>query len=335
MGTELKPDRILITGANGFVGRHMVSHLLSSSDANLRLAVRSLVPFPTTWTGNGRIEIVETGPIETSDSLASALQDVTVVCHLAGLAHAPRAKASDFFLSNAVATERLVRAAEASGSHTFIHLSSLAAITRNSSSSVINDSTNELAASPYGASKKLAEQHVAAFAHSGKFAVSIRPPLVVGPDARGNWAQLQRLAATGLPLPFASVQNRRAFIGIETLVSAIGHLCSRQWTTAESGNYCVADLDTLSLPEVVTALRQGMGIGPRLIAIPPGLISTIGRWLGKAKAASGLLGDLDVDASRFNQTFDFIPPKRLLDSIVASGHQYRRTIENTQNGIAQ
>lgn len=208
------------------------------------------------WRDDNRIRIVVTGPIETASNLDVALAGVSTVVHLAGLAHVPRSQRSEdrFILANATATERLVAAASDKGVGTFIHMSSLAVVTPNASPTVVDDSSDEGAVTPYGRSKRIAERHVLELAKTGTLAVSLRPPLVVGADARGNWALLQRLAATGLPLPFAGVGNRRSLIGVETLAQAVAHLSAKRWPTEKSGNYCIADAEPMPLPQIVALL---------------------------------------------------------------------------------
>ncbi|WP_170990086.1 NAD-dependent epimerase/dehydratase family protein [Aquamicrobium sp. LC103] len=317
--------RILVTGATGFVGKHVVGLLLASR-RELRLAVRSIEACPAPWRDDGRIEIVETGDIETSPHLDQALQGVSAVVHLAGLAHVHDAgdvNGDDPFLrANALATERLVQAAVRGRVDTFINLSSLAAVTGNASSDVIDDATRGEPTTNYGRSKRLAEEHVVAMAGEGMFAVSLRPPLIVGAEAKGNWASLQRLAATGLPLPFASVDNRRSMIGVDTVAEAVAHLCSGRFPPEAAGNYCIADPESLSLSEIVTELRAGMGMPPHLVPFPTSILHGVAELVDRHHRADGLLGNLVVDATRFHETFDVRPRPALREAIRKSGMLY-------------
>ena len=104
---------------------------------------------------------------------------------------------------------------------------------------------------------------------------------IVGAEARGNWALLERLAASGLPLPFASIVNRRSFVGVETLCEAISALICQTPESRLSGNYCIADEETLSLPDVIGELRQGMGMSPRIFACPPAIFAALGQLTGR------------------------------------------------------
>lgn len=312
--------RILITGATGFVGRRLVSRLVEEG-WHLTLTVRTSGT-AAAWRRDN-LRIIETGPLEQSQNLDLALADVSSVVHLAGLAHRGDASETDFMRANAEATSQLADAAAANGVSAFIHLSSLAAVTENAASETVNDNTNHEPTTPYGSSKRLAEQHVLTLPARGIFAISLRPPLIVGAEAKGNWAALQRLAATGFPLPFGGVNNRRSMIGIDTLVEAIVYLCSKTWPIEKSGNYCIADPESLSLAEVVAELRKGMGLSPRLFSVPDVILRTAANRVLKRRAA-GLLGSLEVDAHRFAKQFDFPLKPRLREDIRRSGQEYRQ-----------
>lgn len=321
----MREERILVTGATGFVGRHLVEHFRSAGRL-LTLAVRNADTCPPSWRADERIGIVATGPIETAANLGEALAGIAIIVHLAGLAHLRGSGRGDdpFVAANATATERLAKVAADGGIGSFIHLSSLAAIAQNAFSTMIDDATCSQTLTPFGRSKRKAEKHVLALADRGIFAVSLRPPLVVGAEAKGNWSSLQRLAATGLPLPFASVRNRRSLIGIRTLVEALDRLCTDSWPPEKSGNYCITDAESFSLPAIVTELRRGMGLPPRLFPCSPGVLKGLAAAANRQQMAAGLLGDLRVDAGRFQATFDFTPTQDLAASIAQSGMCYRR-----------
>lgn len=317
--------RILITGGTGFVGRHLVPRLLRNR-LPLTLALRSRATCPASWHGHELIRIIETGPIETAANLEEALSGASTVVHMAGLAHvdrpSPEGGPDPFESANAQSTERLAAAASGTEVKTFIHLSSLFAVTDNASDTVVDDRTDRMPSTAYGRSKRMAEQYVMALGSTGVLGVSLRPTLIIGADAKGNWAVLQRVASTGLPLPLSSVRNRRSVVSVDTVANAIIRLCSDHWSPDRTGNYCLADEGALSLAEMVGELRNGMGLPARLFPFPPELIQGIARIAGQQRRVGGMLGNLEVDAGRFYRDFTFDKVPRAVDSIRESGRRY-------------
>ncbi|WP_139789276.1 hypothetical protein [Manganibacter manganicus] len=187
---------------------------------------------------------------------------------------------------------------------------------------VVSDVTKNEPVAAYGRSKREAEEHVAKLAERGVLAISLRPPLVVGADAKGNWAGLQKLAATGIPLPFGGIHNERSFIGVWSLAEMIAHLCRSDWHSELSGNYCVADPGFLSLPDIVTELRSGMGIPARLFSVPSAIFDWAGALSGRRRQFAGLTGNLRVDPSRFLERFGFKPALPVREAIRHSGADY-------------
>lgn len=298
--------RIFVTGATGFLGRHLVDRLLALGHAPT-LAVRDQATCPAGWRSDARLKIMATGPLEEASGLDVSLADHHAVIHAAGLAHvAPRdaaAAEAAFMRANAESTERLARAARHAGTSRFVYISSLSAITPNAAEAVVDDNTTGWRPeTAYGRSKQVAEQALEA-ERGNMLAVSLRPPLIVGADAPGNWRALQRLAASGLPLPFATVANRRSLVGVDALADMIAALCSDAWPPGSSGSYCVAEGYPVSLRDMIAELRAGMGLPARLFAFPATLMRSTLHMAGRQRHADGLFGDLIVDDSRFRRTF--------------------------------
>lgn len=310
---------ILITGATGFVGRHLVPYLAERGHTVLA-GIRAGTSVPEGWIEAPRIRptILETG----AGRFEPHLKDVQTVVHLAGLSAIPRSGDAEAALqaANVDLTGELVAAAKRHSVRRILHLSSIRALVGATSREVVDDETAPRPAEPYGRSKLQSELLVADFTETDRLAISLRPPLVIGADAKGNWQRLQKLAASNASLPFAGIDNRRSYLAIGTLCSALAHLAEGSWAPDRSGAYCLADPDPQSLEQVVTALRSGMGRPTRLFRLP-GIEKLQGLPVVGATARS-LLGDLAVDASHFFERFDFRPSRPISAAIAASGLGY-------------
>jgi UDP-glucose 4-epimerase len=261
---------------------------------------------------------VGVGALSGTTDWGEALDGCTAVVHLA--AQLPGRDATEDILRtvNDEATAALVQQASSSGVRQFVFMSSIGAITGNASSAVITDATDPSSTSAYGRSKLAAERHVTAFSGQGRVGVSLRPPMVYGADAGGNWRLLQKLAASGLPLPMGSVGNRRSMIGVDTLADAVAAVLAQR-DDAPGGAFALADTDPISLTEALRLLREGMSRPARLIPVPPSLLSGLLRAAGKGGMVDSLLGDLVIDSSRFRNTFGWGPKESIRDGIRRSG----------------
>ena len=311
--------RVLVTGSTGMLGSHLVERLLIEGRL-LTLAVRSpnIAPHP-------QIRIVVTGDIETSDRLDDAMQGVGAVIHAAGYAHAlkkaPETGRSPAMRANADATARLCDAAARAGVATFIHVSSIAAMADNASTDILTDDTTPHPGSEYGRSKLQADAHVAALARTGCLAVSLRPPLILGAKARGNFAMLAKAARAPFPLPFASLNARRSVIGLDTLTDAILKCLAAPGDTDRSGAYLVADREPLSVGAIVTELRAGMGKKPALAPVPKWLFALAGVGLRRTTQVNAVTRPLVLDPSRFESVFDFTPRVSARETLRSIGRE--------------
>ena len=313
-------ERILITGVSGFVGRHLLRVLLRAG-YQLTLAHRPRRGPKITPAPHRSVIIDGVGP---QTDWRAALDGCDVVIHLAGQVPRRGVAAAEFDAVNAAGTGRLVEQARAAGVQRFIFLSSVATVVNNYAVGEINEQTASAPSlSPYGESKLEAEFHVAGFGRDGRTAVSILPPMVYGAGAGGTWNTLQRLAASGIPLPFAAIENRRSMIAVENLADALLAVVRMSATKEVSGSYFVTDYGTASVREIFTWLRQGMGKSPRLFAVRPALMRHAFDWIGLGRSIDRLLGDLAIDSTLFRTTFDWRPRLDTSDAVRASGAGFR------------
>ena len=304
--------KFLVTGANGFVGRALCKELSQKGYA-VRAAVRSEnVKF-------NDIERTIVGTIDGETEWGKALIGVRVVVHLAARVHVMSDESSDplaeFRKINVAGTEHLAHSAAASGMKRFVYVSSIkvngeATCTEKKFSELDTPSPQD----PYGISKWEAEQALHRVAtETGLEVVIVRPPLVYGAGVKGNFAQMLKVLTKGIPLPLASVDNRRSLIYVENLVDAL-ILCATH-PAAAGQTYLVSDGEDVSTPDLLRQLGTAMGHPAHLFHCPQALLRLAGRLLGKADQIERLLGSLQVDSGKIRRELDWIPPFTLQEGL--------------------
>lgn len=295
-------SRVLVTGATGFVGRHLVPRLVARGHAVVEAGRRARP---------GATSFVPVGEIGRATDWTAALDGIDAVVHLAGAAHRTGPGRDDIHAeTNDRGTARLAEAAMAAKARRLVFVSSIYA------------GLTEKAPSAYGRSKLAAEAHVARFAdHPGRSGIALRPPLAYGADAPANWHGLQRLAASGMPLPFGSIASRRSLISVGNLCDGIAAAIDPA-TDAASGTYEISDAGTVTMPEIVGWLREGMGLPRRILPMPPALLRLVARATGKGETVETLLAELTVDPSRFMRAFSWTPRETSRQAIVNSGREF-------------
>ncbi|CAM5773684.1 NAD-dependent epimerase/dehydratase family protein [Bosea minatitlanensis] len=272
---------ILVTGASGFVGPHVVA-ALAGAGWRPRLALRRPVPVPA------GVETVLTGDLAGPIDWSAALQGVDHVVHMAGLAHAgPGLDEALYRRINTEATLELARAAAAAGIRRFVHLSSIKALSGAFDGPPLSEEAPPAPADPYGRSKLAAEQGLAGLDLDW---VNLRPVLVYGPGVKANMAALLRLARLPLPLPFGGLQAPRSLLAVENLADAIRFALSPACPARQS--YVVSDPEPISVAGLLTALRAGLGRGPGLLPVPEGWLGLAARLAGREETFRKLAGSL-------------------------------------------
>lgn len=311
-------NRILVTGASGFVGQRLLPRLLASGRP---VTVATRDPSSSKRLG-GDVRIVQVLEIGGETDWREALSNCSTVIHLAAQVPGRGVDEKTFVEVNDRGTGRLVEQAYGSGVRSFILMSSIFSLVDNSANASVDDASSSVALSPYGLSKLAAERHVLEFSENGRQGVSLRPPLVYGSAAKGNWQMLLKLAASPLPLPFGAVKNRRSLISVDNLVNAICSVVAAG-DAGVSGEFAVSENVPVSLEQIVSLSRAGMGRSRNLIPVPPKLLALGLSAVGRGRMAASLLGDLVVDSKRFQETYGWSPSIETPEGIRRSAASFK------------
>jgi UDP-glucose 4-epimerase len=252
---------IALTGATGFIGSHLLRAL-----SGLGYRVRVLLRRPTAMPIDCTHAVI--GDLSRPVNMAAALSDVDTVIHSAALAPAMTGSPDDDFRRlNVAATANLASAAQRAGVRRFMYLSSLRAQSDVSSSDVLTEDHHPAPTDAYGQSKLAAEQELSKLDLDW---VALRLALVIGPGARGNIGRLIGLARSSYPLPLGALRARRSLLSLENLVAAVETVIATPQSLR--GPLIVADPDPLNVPEMITAMRAGLGRPPGLLYVPVPLL---------------------------------------------------------------
>ena len=284
--------RILVTGASGFLGRYIVEDL--ARDHQVIAANR-------TARGAGSAEWeVEVGDISSTTDWAPYLGGIDVVVHLAARVHVMNESQSDalerYREVNARATLRLAQQAADAGVRRLVFLSSIKVNGERTAGTPFTGESAPRPVDPYGQSKLEAEVSLTDLARtSGLEVVILRSPVVYGPGAGGNIKRIAALVRRGLPLPLASVRNRRTMLSIRNLTTWVRGAVEA--STVPESAVLMGDPRPVSTPELIRSLAAGVGRRARLVPMPVALLRGAGALLGRGSEVARLVEDLEIEPS--------------------------------------
>lgn len=297
---------IAVTGANGLIGRAVCEALAARGHA-----VRALVRRDPEPPIAGAAQVVRIGDIDADTDWAEGLADIDVVLHCAARVHVMRETAADpdaaFHAVNVAGTERLARACVAAGVRRLVFVSSIKVNGEGTAPGRPHTPDDPPApADAYGRSKRDGEAVLRAIADETALEVTIlRPPLVHGPGAGGNFARLWLWAGREYPLPLGRVRNTRALVGIDNLADALA-LCAER-PEAAGRTYLIADAEAVSTPELIRRIAAAQNVDAKLWPVPVWLLRLIGTVTGKRSVIDRLIGSQEVDASALNRDLAWTP----------------------------
>ena len=296
---------VLVTGAGGFVGRHLTP-VLKNAGWNVK--------------GVGRREI---GDLEFDVDWREHLNGIDAIVHLAARVHKLGEKGDDptvtesHFKANCDATINLAKQADLMGVKKFIFISTIKVLGDKNDRPFDGDSMFN-PCDPYSRSKAAAEQLLLQKIENMCTTI-IRPPLVYGPYVRGNFQKLIRIVEAGLPLPLANIKNARSLLYVGNLADTI-----RVALDAPPGIYLPSDKEPVSTETLVRTLAAALDCPTRLFPAPIVLLRIAGYIIGKAEMTHRLIDSLTVKGN----IPDWHPPYSFREGIAETAAWWRTTKES-------
>lgn len=315
-------QRVLVTGATGFVGATLVERLARS---NVETVACFRGAEPCAQEG---VRFVRISGLSDYSALDSALEGVDVVVHAAARVHLMEDVATDplaeFREVNVRGTLNLARQSAAAGVRRFVFISSIK----------VNGESTELncpfrpddiprPSDAYGISKMEAERELRNLAiATGIEVVIIRPPLVYGSGVKANFQTMARWLTRGIPLPLGAIDNRRSLVTLNNLVDLI--VTSINHLAAGNETFLVSDDEDLSTTDLLRRMGLALGKPARLLPLPPSLLKLGAGMLGKADLAQRLCGSLQVDISKTRRMLGWSPPESVEQGLRQAAEGYLR-----------
>jgi len=270
---------VLVTGATGFVGSHLVERLLE-----LGVGVRCLVRRSSSLRNlPGATGELCYGDLATGAGLREALAGVETVFHVAGVTKARSSR--EYYQGNALATQNLVRACVECGGERcrLVHVSSLAAVGPSPDAELLTEDAEPRPVTHYGKSKLEAERAVRQSRLAGS-AVIVRPPVVYGPRDTDVF-QVLRGIAKGYILRIGRAESCFSFIYVKDLAEAL--VAAASSPQAPGGTFFAANPEPVSWTEFGALAASILGRKVRTISVPAAAAYALG-WM--AEMASRMRG---------------------------------------------
>ncbi len=309
---RLHGQRILVTGASGFVG----SRLLTSRDAlSQDIQFRSISRKPLVKS-MPNVEQLLIADISEKTDWTGALSGIDTVVHLAARVHVMDDRASNpldnYRKVNVISTLNLVRQAASAGVKRFIFLSSIKV---NGEKTDIGRPFTEVSIAdpvdPYGISKLEAEEGIREICYaSGMQYVLIRPPLIYGPGVKANYQKLMSFVHKRLPLPLGGIANKRSMLALDNLINFI-FLASKH-PKAANQLFLLSDSEALSTPQLIDLMAKSMGYTTsRLISMPLWLLRLVAECFAQEASVHRLTESLEISAQKAHDLLGWRPPLKV------------------------
>lgn len=319
--------KILLTGATGFIGNALLEKLLSQNNQIIATIRTPGAIFPE------EVLRVKINDLFELDDL-NAIQDVDTVIHCAARAHVLHENAAEplalFRQTNTVGTLSLAKQAAKAGVKRFIFLSSIGVNGRITKTPFKEDDI-PAPVQDYAISKLEAEKGLQEIALSSEMeVVIIRPPLVYGPNAPGNFGKLIKWMNQNIPLPLGAINNKRSFVALDNLVDLI--ITCTDHPAAANEVFLVSDREDLSTTELLNLVSSALGKQSRLFPVNQKLVEFFLILLGKKDLALQLCGSLQVDISKAERLLNWTPPISVDEGLRKTAEGFLKAVEGQSKG---
>lgn len=314
--------RVLVTGANGFIGKAVCADLPPRG-----YRVRGAVRKNPDMGPSAEAHYLAMGEMDETTDWTAALAKVDSVVHLAARVHLMQETAADplaeYRRINVALTLNLARQAAALGVRRFVFVSSIKV--NGESTPVGQPFTTEdepRPQDPYGISKLEAEQALMQLAgQTGMDVVILRPVLVYGPGVKANFQAMMRWLRKGVPLPLGLLDNRRSLVSVDNLVDCIAACLHHP--AAANQIFLVSDGEDLTVKALLQRTAAAFNRRARLLPVPKFVIGTAGRVLGREAITQRLCDTLQVDISKTRRMLDWEPPVSIDDALKKAAQRFR------------
>lgn len=313
---------VLVTGANGFVGRALIMRLLEKN-YEVRAAVRQSC---------GMANEYVIGDIGPDTDWTVALRGGHAVVHLASRVHVMRDRSTDpraaYLEVNTKGTLNLARQAADAGISRFVFTSTIK-VHGEGGDAAYTEADLPAPQDAYALSKWEAEQGLREIAaETGMEVVILRFPMVYGPGVGANFLRLIHAVDNGFPLPFGGIDNHRSLIYLGNLVDAIVTCLTH--SDAANKTFLLSDDEDVSTPELIRRLAKALSCPARMTHIPASWLRMAGKLVGKSKEIDRLLGSLVVDGRAMHRELGWSPPFSMDEGLTTTIKWYQGRYGNEQ-----
>lgn len=281
--------KILITGADGFIGKNLSKELIEANHLIIKLSRK--------YKYKGKA----IGDFNEFNQWDELLADVDIVIHLAGYVHKNEKSHTKIrnnnHTSNYILTKNLFDASLNTNIKQFIFLSTVGVHGQRANSRLISEESKANPYSDYTSSKLLSEKYIIDTSHGYDLKYTIiRPPIVYGKYSPGNINTLLNFISYGIPLPFGNIKNKRSFIGIDNLTDFINFIVMNKKSFNEV--FIVSDNQTLATSEFIEKIIIAKNSKSYLFFIPKICIKIIFKIIKKNNLYNSLFNSFEVNIDK-------------------------------------